>query len=314
MAVAELRGRVMASAAHLVGVGSPAGVLEAGLAELERLEQRWSRFLPGSDISRLNALPRGGAAAVDDTTMILVATMIEAWRATDGVFDPTVLPALVAAGYSTSIDDPRRSARADEIDAMPADVTMEGASALGLGGVELDTSVGMVRVPVGVSLDPGGIGKGLAADLVVHQMLAGGAQGALVAVGGDLSMSGRPPQRDGWNIAIEHPDRAGDVLCQVMVDGGGVATSSTRSRRWMHRGRERHHLIDARTGQQAVTDLASVTVFAGTAWQAEAHATAALAAGSAGALGLLAQRGLQGVAVCVDGTVIASPGLEAVTA
>lgn len=310
----------MASAAHLVGVDSPSGVLEAGLTELERLEQRWSRFLPGSDISRLNALPRGGAAAVDDTTMILVATMIEAWRATDGVFDPTVLPALVAAGYATSIDDPSRDTTRDPSHdpghdpGHDTDVTAYGAPALGLGGVELDTSVGMVRMPVGVSLDPGGIGKGLAADLVVHQMLAGGAQGALVAVGGDLSMSGRPPQRDGWNIAIEHPDRAGEVLCQVMVGGGGVATSSTRSRRWMHRGRERHHLIDARTGQQAVTDLASVTVFAGTAWQAEAHATAALAAGSAGALGLLAQRGLQGVAVCVDGTVIASPGLEAVTA
>lgn len=271
----------MASAAHLVCVDSPPGVLEAGLAELERLEQRWSRFLPGSDISRLNALPRGGAAAVDDATMILVATMIEAWRATDGVFDP-----------------------------MPVDV----APALGLGGVELDTSVGLVRMPVGVSLDPGGIGKGLAADLVVHQLLAGGAEGALVALGGDLSMSGRPPQRGGWNIAIEHPDRAGEVVCQVMIDGGGVATSSTRSRRWMHRGREMHHLIDARTGQQAVTDLASVTVFAGTAWQAEAHATAALAAGSGGALDLLAQRGLQGVGVRVDGTVIASPGLEAVTA
>jgi thiamine biosynthesis lipoprotein len=314
MAVAELRGRVMASAAHLVCVDSPLGVIEAGLVELERLEQRWSRFLPGSDISRLNALPRGGAAAVDDATMILVATMIEAWRATDGVFDPTVLPALVAAGYATSIDDRAdrtvRSDRADGFDPMPVDA----APALGLGGVELDTSVGMVWMPVGVSLDPGGIGKGLAADLVVHQLLAGGAQGALVSVGGDLAMSGRPPQRDGWNIAIEHPDHAGEVLCQVMVDGGGVATSSTRSRRWMHRGREMHHLIDARTGQPAATDLASVTVFAGTAWQAEAHATAALASGRTRVLDLLACRGLQGVAVCLDGTVIASPALDMVTA
>lgn len=303
MAVVELRGRVMASELHVVAVDPEPGQLDDALAELERLEGLWSRFLPSSDIGRLNALT-GGAAAVDDATMILVATMIEAWRATDGVFDPSVLPALVDAGYATST-----------VDASLHTVLGGGPQhTIGLEDVELDPVLGMVRLPRGTALDPGGLGKGLAADLVVARMLAGGAIGALVSIGGDLSMAGVPPQRGGWNIVVEQPDRPGETLCQVMLDGGGVATSSTRSRRWWHGGREVHHLIDPRTGVPSTTDLASATVIAPTGWQAEAHATAALAGGLDHALAHFARHGLSGIVVGVDGRMVTTPDLDGVLA
>ena len=134
--------------------------------------------------------------------------------------------------------------------------------------------------PAGVALDPGGIGKGLAADLVVAQLLAAGRGGALVDVGGDLACAGTAPLPGGWPVTVEHPD---DVRrrprARSRSSAGGVATSSTRSRRWVHDGAVRHHVIDPASGAMSDTDLAAVTVIARSGWLAEAHATAAILAG-----------------------------------
>ena len=79
------------------------------------------------------------------------------------------------------------------------------------------------------------------------------------------------------------------------------ATSSTRSRRWDHGGRERHHVIDPATGAQSDTDLAAVTVFARSGWRAEAFATAAILAGSRSVIDFLDSHELSGIAVTDHG-------------
>jgi thiamine biosynthesis lipoprotein len=162
---------------------------------------------------------------------------------------------------------------------------------------------------VGLTLDPGGIGKGLAADLVVADLLARGAAGALVSIGGDLVVGGRSPDRDGWIVTVEDPFDAQSEIATFSLDAGGVCTSSTRSRRWLRHGEEAHHVVDPRTRRCAGTDLASVTVFAGAGWIAEVHATAALLAGSAGALAHLEANGLAGVATLASGNSRATTGL-----
>jgi thiamine biosynthesis lipoprotein len=171
---------------------------------------------------------------------------------------------------------------------------------------------GRVAGPAAVAVDPGGIGKGLAADLVAGALIEAGATGALVSVGGDLAMAGSPPEPAGWRIEVEQPVDGGGVLCTLVVDGGGVATSSTRSRRWEVAGRSHHHVIDPATGTESATDLASVTVFARSGWLAEAFATAALLAGSAAVLHELRRHEVSGVAVTLDGSVLATPDLEPV--
>lgn len=294
----------MASEVHLVIVGDPDGppvelLVDGALARLEHLEQRWSRFLPDSDISRINRSD-GRPVEVDPDTVTLAATMLDSWRLTGGLLDPTTLPALVGAGYAASKEDP------DRVTWIPAGAISGGC----MDDVRIDAGLRTVAAPREVAIDPGGIGKGLAADLVVAQLLAGGALGALVSIGGDLAMAGQPPEPTGWRVAIEHPQPPHERLCTVAVNGGGVATSSTRSRRWRTDGVARHHVIDPATGDPSTTDLASVTVFARSGWLAEAHATAALLSGSAGALDWLGDHGLTGLAVGLDGEVVASPDLD----
>jgi thiamine biosynthesis lipoprotein len=303
MEAAEHRFRVMASGAHVVVVGATreSHLFAVARAHLEHLERRWSRFLPASDITRLN-LAAGRPVHVDADTITLLEAMCEAWRRTGGRFDPTVLPAVVAAGYAASIDDPnRRTVLPDG-----------GLTIAGMDAVEIDHARRVVTVPPQVVIDPGGIGKGLAADLVVALLLDAGAPGALVAVGGDLAMGGAPPGAEGWTIAVERPDPADGHLGTFALSGGGVATSSTRSRRWMAHGRLQHHEIDPSSARPSATDLAAVTVFAAAGWVAEAHATAALLSGRDEVVGYLEEHDVSGIACSPDGTSVATADLSTI--
>lgn len=307
MAAAEHRARVMASELQLVVDADPEHVpdWDTAIELLEHLEACWSRFLPTSDISRLN-LADGRPVLVDPATITLVGTMIAAWRATEHRFDPTVLPALMEAGYHASIEDPRR------VTVLPSGSIQVAGFDHGeatLEGVEIDRDAGTVRLPRGMAIDAGGIGKGLAADLSVADALRSGADGAMTSIGGDIAMAGRPPG-GAWTVHVEHPDADRGLLGTISVTGGGVATSSTRSRRWRHEGNERHHVIDPWTGAPSRTDLSSVTVIAGSGWLAEAHATAALLAGSRDVVEYLCRHDLSGLAVGTDGMVLATDDLS----
>jgi thiamine biosynthesis lipoprotein len=304
----------MASDLQLVAItdtGTPDPAWLADVADLlDRLEARWSRFLSNSDVSRLN-VAGGRPVAVDPSTITLLDTMIDAWRRTDRRFDPTTLPALIAAGYRASIDDPRRITLLPDggIDIEGLDHGDARLDAPTLDAVEIDRDAGTIRLPIGLTVDAGGIGKGLAADLAVARAVRAGADGAMASIGGDIAMAGRPPE-GGWNIRLEHPHRAPELVGTIAVTGGGVATSSTMSRRWQHHSVERHHVIDPWTGTPSTTDLASVTVVARSGWLAEAHATAAILAGSDHAVDHLDRHELSGLAVTADGRVLTTDDLS----
>ena len=303
----------MASELHVVIVSvdamSTATPFDDVLDFMTRLERSWSRFIHDSDVSRLNGAG-GHPRTVDPSTLALVTTMVEAWQLTDGRFDPSILPVLLEAGYQSSIDDPH------QVTILPSGDFLVGGydepRGATLGDIVIDAPTHTITLPAGLAIDPGGIGKGLAADLAVAQLLADGAAGALVSVGGDIVMGGTPPPGvgDAWTVAVEHPITSTDIVCTLAVNSGGVATSSTRSRRWTQHGEQRHHVIDPARAAQSTTDLASVTVVAAAGWLAEVHATAALIAGSHGALRYLDQHELSGVIVHEDGHAIATSDLD----
>ena len=301
MAVAELRFQAMASRVQVILVDPAPGAQDYARRRLEDLECRWSRFRADSDISRLNASPEALIIVSPDTIQLL-ATMRQAWRLTDRRYDPTMLSAIIAAGYTTSIDGSGKKS------------VMAGLSAHGhsIGDVMIDPVTSAAMVPTGVGLDPGGIGKGLAADMVVTELLAGGTGGALVSVGGDLAAAGTTPTAAGWYVSVEHPLDSSRELMTLALEAGGIATSSTLTRTWSQNGDSRHHVIDPITGTCATTDLAAVTVIARAGWEAEAHATAALLCGSEQALDYLDGRELAGIAMTLDGAMSMSPALECV--
>lgn len=291
----ELRFRAMGTQCHvLVDAPTLAAAELAQLAQerVELLEQSWSRFRPDSELSRLNARSGRGPVPVSADLLTLVEQMRDAWRATDGLFDPTVLPAMSAAGYDADFD---------VVAARPAsswnDIALVGVP--GMAGVTVDRRSSTVSVPDGVNLDPGAIGKGLAADLVATELCGAGATGALVNLGGDLSIVGHTDEP--WAIDVEDERRTTDDPLRVLetirlpadVDRVGIATSTTLKRRWAQ-GR-RHHVIDPRTGLPSVGATAQVTVIAETACRAEVLATAALLLPAHDAPDWLARQGARGI-------------------
>ncbi len=254
----ESRWRAMGTEVHVLVSGDP-WLLVLARHRVADLESRWSRFLPDSEVSRLNRA-HGQAMAVSAETVRLVSVAVEGWRRTDGLFDPTVLGDLLRAGYDLSFEHLPRTRRD------------EAVSPWGRGAEQIHVGDGQVRLPRGVGFDPGGVGKGLAADIVAAELVAAGAERALVDIGGDLRVAGRAPL-GGWTIGRSD----GGVL---RLDAGGVATSGPSRRRWRVEGQERHHLMDPRTGRSAdIPASRSVTVVAAEAWQAEVLATAAIVAG-----------------------------------
>jgi thiamine biosynthesis lipoprotein len=293
---AEARVQAMGSAVHVIVVGGPAGLVARAVAMIDGLEARWSRFLPDSEISQLNA-SAGRSCPVSDDTMLLVERAIEGWRLTDGRFDPTVLGAVVRAGYDRSFD------------ALGPFPTATSVLGLGCGGIVVDRDERAVTLPYGVGFDPGGIGKGLAADLVVAELLAAGAAGVCVSIGGDVRVAGAPPAGAAWQIGVVDEVAGGRAATVAVVDGA-VATSTTRRRRWTSIAGDAHHVIDPLLDRPASTGVAAATVVAGTGWCAEVFATAALVAGAADGLRLVAGAGAELLLVADDGTIQCTHALE----
>ena len=305
---AELRFAAMGTEAHVVVTGGPGGLAERARARVAEIEARWSRFRPDSELSRLNRR-QGRVVVVSDDTFALVDRAVAAWRLTGGAYDPTVLPALRAAGYDrdfAALAGPTAGAG----DGGRASATCAPGPAPGCGAIELLPRLRAVVLPPGVELDPGGIGKGLAADLVTAELLEAGARGALVNLGGDVRVRGEAPAGGMWPIAVADPlDPARDLLV-LGLDDGAVATSSRLRRRWTLGSVERHHLLDPRTGEPVETRLVAVTVVAGEGWWAEAATKQAFLTGWAGG----APAGALLLTVTDTGETAMSAGLAAVAA
>jgi len=236
--------------------------IEAALAEVAAQERALSRFDPSSDLSALNEAA-GSWIPVGDRLLRALQAAVDARVATAGRYDPSVLPAVIAAGYDESFDR-LRPRNAGSIAGWRA-----GAA------IELDPAAGRARIAPGAAVDLGGIGKGLSATTALAAMRSVSPRltGGLVDLGGDIAVWGSAPDLGAWRVAIADPRAENRPLGVLALHGGGVATSG-RDRRRLGADRSGHHLIDPSTGRPAVPGPLTVTVVAPSALEAEPHATA----------------------------------------
>ncbi|MBV9791375.1 MAG: FAD:protein FMN transferase [Chloroflexi bacterium] len=270
-------------------------------------EQQLSRFRADSELSLLNR--QGYLRSASPALWEVVQLALAQARFTGGLVTPTLLGALEAAGYDRSFD-------ALTSDLVPS-VASEPRSSLeqqpplqAWAEVRCDPATRGIELHAGMRLDLGGSAKGWAADQAVHRLAAFGP--ALVDAGGDIAVSG--PQSDGspWPIGVADPHSPDEQLDLLLLRHGGVATSGRDYRRWRHNGTWRHHLIDPRTQQPAITDLLSATVVGPSAAECEVAAKVLLLLGSRGGLDWLeAHPVFAGLMVLEDGSVIRSSRLDA---
>jgi thiamine biosynthesis lipoprotein len=262
--------RAMGTEMAVVAPGSAdSAVFERTVAAIRRtfedLEQRFSRFRQDSELSEVNRAA-GRLIRVSEPFAELLWKALDGARRTGGLFDPTVLPALVAAGYDRDFEEVRASA---------AGPSSPHAPPPGPAGrwhrVELRGN--LLRLPPGTALDFGGIGKGWAADVASEH--ASVLPWAVIDAGGDLRFRGAPPS-GGLDVALEDPEMPGTEILRLKLDSGALATSSVTHRRW---GPRLHHIIDPRTGRPAITRVLQATAWAADCAEAEIRATWAVLAG-----------------------------------
>ncbi len=244
-------------------------------------EARFTRFTDTSELSRLNRV--AGAWFLASTELFdVVRQACEMAEETAGLFDPTMLAALEAAGYDKSMDD----IRAHGASAQPraADHTRSAFRA-----IQLDEPTQAIRLPTNARIDLGGIAKGWIAEQAAL-VLSEYAEACAVSAGGDLFAIGLPADEANWSIGLEDPRAPDRDLTVLHVAPGAVATSSIAKRRWRQGRRQQHHIIDPRTGMPADTDWLSVSVIAPHAVLAEVYAKALLIGGSREAEHIAARR------------------------
>jgi thiamine biosynthesis lipoprotein len=268
--------------------GAARRAVAAARSWARQLEGLLSRFREDSELSRLN---RRSGASVRVHPVLWHALRWALWasRRTGGLYDPTVLDRLEAAGYRTSFE------QAPVVDHLPEpDPGGFGRWRL----VRVHPSAPVVTLPPGLRLDLGGVGKAFAAECVAEGLRRFGA--CAVDAGGDVAVRGAPPGWPGWPISVESPWGS---LGAAWLRRGGVATSGTDVRRWPAGQEVAHHIVDPRTGLPARTDVACVTVFGRHAVEANAHALAAVVLGRRQALPYLCRRRLRAAVVAQEGTV-----------
>jgi thiamine biosynthesis lipoprotein len=289
----------MGNTAHITIVGGRETLVDHAARRLRQLEERWSRFMSTSDISRLN--DSGGVPmAVHPDTVRLIRHMVGGWTFTHGLFDPSMLGELVAAGYA-------RSMTSNSITVLPTGVEWSKD----LGSVAIDGDE--VAVPRGMVLDPGGIGKGLAADIVANELIELGADGAFVGIGGDIRCIGRGDIDGRCIIDIESPfDRR--PMCSIAIAEGAIATSALGAKLFASAGGGndvRSHIMDSRsrrTLDPTAHGIVQASVVAAECVWAEVFTKAYLVLDAAHRIELAAEHGLEAMIVLRDGTRIASGG------
>jgi len=228
----------------------------------ERRERAFSRFLPDSELNRVNRSV-ANAIAVSELFAETLADALRAAAQTGGLIDPTLGVALEDAGYDR------------DFALMRSDRSPAGRGAPGcFTAVQLRER--MLSRPYGAKLDLNGVVKARAVDDALRLLPGSG----FVAAGGDIAARG--------GAVIGLPGAGALNLRQ-----GGVATSGSTRRRWRRNGQLQHHLIDPATGRPSGLIWSLVTVAAATCRDADVAAKAAFLLGADGP-GWLDERNLPG--------------------
>ena len=264
---------------------------------IERFDLACSRFRPDSEISMLHDSP-GTWMCVSDLLFDALVVALDVAEQTQGIVDPTIATCIESLGYDR--DFALVPDQGPELHAAPR-------PAPGWRSICLDHASRRVLVPSGARIDLGATAKALAADRIAREIASLGT-GVLLSMGGDISVAGPAPD-GGWPIGLAEVSSspAADADQVVALHSGGLATSSTMSRRW-RRGRSvKHHIVDPRTGDSAPAFWKLVTVAADSCVKANALSTAAIVLGS-DALQWLARIGAPSRLVRHDGAVLNTPG------
>ncbi|MDN4503042.1 FAD:protein FMN transferase [Alteromonadaceae bacterium BrNp21-10] len=241
-------------------------ITQAAVNECQRIEQKYSRYLPSNLMQRINT-SNGKPVAIDDETFRLLSFADSCYQLSDGLFD-------ISSGVL------RQAWRFDGSDNIPSHEQISKLLPL-IGWPHIIFDQQHITLPKGFELDFGGIGKEYAVDCVAkicHQLNP--TQSVLVNFGGDIQVTQPRAKQGFWQIGIEDPNSQQDANKVLRIASGGLATSGD-ARRFLLKNNKRYgHILNPKTGYPIEDAPRSVTVAAEHCIQSGLLATLALLQGA----------------------------------
>ncbi len=243
-------------------------IAAAAIAEVERIEQAYSRYRSDSIISSINeAAQKGADIEADPETAFLIDHAFEIFKLSDGLFD-------ITSGVLRKVWN-------DDAAAAPDRTTLATLlRRVGLAKILWRRPRLSFTIP-GIEIDFGGIAKEYAADRAAAICQSFGVIHGLVELGGDLAVIGPNPDGSPWRIGVSDPNDPQAAIATLFVSKGGVATSGDYERYWELDGRRYGHILNPQTGWP-VEGLLSVTVSVRSCLTAGAISTVAVLKGDEG--------------------------------
>jgi thiamine biosynthesis lipoprotein len=271
--------------------------IEAGFAEIKKLERLLNYFSPESEITAINKAAGDRPIKVSKETLEIIKKAVKIADITQGAFDPTIGPVIKLWKFSRRTSNP----------SLPSRKAIENALKLvDYKKIRINNTTSEIYLEKkGMEIDLGGIAKGYAADKAIEAIKAKGIKSALVAIAGDIKGVGLKPDMKPWKIGIQNPRPEGkksqkdweDVFATLYLKDSAISTSGDYQRFFIKDGRRYHHILSPKTGYPTTTNLISVSVIAPEGYMADSLSTGVFVLGCQKGIALLESMGLGGVIV-----------------
>lgn len=248
--------------------------VEAGIAEIQRLDDLLSTGKDTSEVAQINA--NGGGVLSEDTDY-LVKRALDIYQSTNGAFDISIYPVMQLWGFTTG-----NFAVPSESD-LAAKLALVDAGKIILSEENGQTSISL---PEGMEIDLGGIAKGYTSGRVMDVMKSYGIKSAVINLGGNAHVLGNKTDGSQWKVGIQDPEDENGYLGGVSVTDKAIITSGGYERYFVDKdtGVKYHHIIDPKTGYSANNGLISVTIVSADSTLADGLSTSLFVLGTEDAI------------------------------
>jgi FAD:protein FMN transferase len=259
-------------------------------SEIRSYEERFSRFLPQSELSVLN---KNKEAVVSGIFLAVLKASHKLFIQTKGIFNPLVQVERI--GYTTNFDNLTTS----EKYALNEDYDIDFSE------TKIEDTTGRVVLSPGQKLDFGGFLKGYLAEKLAKEIMGDGSEikGVIVNLGGDIHTEGHDENGEPFAFTIYNPVTMADDI-SVTLHNESLATSGTYKRTWDTASGKKHHILDVTGTGNPETDVISASVIHPSGGKTEAFTKVFLSAPPDEALKLINESALRYVVITKSGKII----------
>ncbi len=295
------QGMIWNTTYHITFKG-PSELGDSVLAVLEDVGKSLNVFNKTSLVSRAN---EADSTIIDRHFKRVYQASMNMNSASNGMFDPTLSPLITAWGFGPGHEISPDTLAIDSI-----------LDFVGIGKTRLKGDM-LVKEDRRIQFNFSAIAKGYGCDAVADMLVRNGVTDYMVEIGGEIATGGHSPKGGPWRISVDKPIETDsteihDSALVIELTNAGIATSGNYRNFRKDRGKTFGHTISPMSGRPVATDVVSATVVANSAMEADAAATACMAAGSSVAREILQKLHIEGMLILSDSTVWMSPGFKSI--